>query len=676
MGSRSADGAQRQHVLRRLIEYVLEAPVETVAALTLQDLALCAQWAAVHGSDATHLQETATLRERIASWLEVETVPQPGTCGRRRQPLLRQKLGLLAAEGAHLRREEIDFLLEVNGLIAHHVAPQRFERVAEVVSPHVERLRALQGSTAPDVLETAFHGSMLYLREQDLTQARPREVRLLGGIELPHRGPVYTAPCTVRVLGDVPDDCTLVVEKGACSVDGYLLGRVLAHDHCDVIANIAGVCVAQRGDIRARNIINNAFVVAKLGDVHGVHAENAKLVFAGNELVLYEDSFLGNMKARAARVGGTVHGGAWHVAGPLSAYRFDHHRQQHLSIVLRRELTCEDYGEVTGPDLNRLLSAAYRLRTRAHHFDSLATLATDEAEQLAQSALMFLFGGGAAQKLLEELSAEQQRARVLRRVIKSIHEVRVAAEERLVRPGAITSWFIGPESSWMHMEDLTRLDTDEPVDGDLAEANAHAQALHKEILSKQLSRSRAARILEEAGEKVRALNEELEELTQSAQEKAEALQAMPALEALMGSTQDGNSRLQVLQKVLLKLRASKTKNTVTERLQTPFVTLSMRNIERRLSRARHYREQARGCLDNFSGVSERLGAEYQVRIGDTNTPQAVASATGRFAADVWIYLDMEGEGGAAQDVKRLEVTAETGDETATYRRRTREDQYV
>jgi hypothetical protein len=618
-------------MLRSLIEHVSVADDTALRALCPQDIALCNLWQRIHPEI---LDEFPQLPGRINAWRALDHA-QPGEeGGRRRQFLLREQIAHLEEiSPANMDPESVAFLCEVYDLCESNGAATT--RPGEHIGPYIIHLRA-RAETLQLVSLDALLRRAAYLSPQDLARAPMREIRVLAGIELPFRGHVFEFEGHVRVLGDVPEHCTVVVRDGHCAIDGYLLGRVLSRHLLEVGENISGVAITLLGEIRARGIINNALVVAKLGSVRCVNAQDPKLIFAGKQLLIEEDTYLGNYTAHEILVRGRVRGGLIQVSGQAESPFFGHQGGRRLSIVLRRELTCADYGEVAGPELRKLLSEAYRLRTRAEQCEVNAAFASEKAEQLAGNALMYLFGGGAAQKHLEELAVVHRRLGAMRRVERNVRNVLDAALNRLAEIDArAAAHATGEESPDTGFYDL---DEEEAQEQDIAEVNAHAHVLHARIRDAKLLRTQAVETINEAREKLASLAAECKALDVQMLQASGALGRGEHLEKLLGGDRE-QKRLPVLKRVLPRLK-EQPMSAAAQRMQEPFAAMTLRKINRALEQVKDYTARAKAFRQDFQTVNARLGQEFQVEvIEQTAEENRVTRVTGRFDPDVEICMD-------------------------------------
>lgn len=624
-------------MLDRLIDYVVASRQDRLAGLLVQDIGLCQAWYESCEGVAGFRDLCETLSPQISAWRQVVTAPVDDTEGRRHQYLLRDLISVLQEDRqAELNGDEVAFLCAVHHLTLGVAEPAQFTRLRSLLDPYMTVLQRQRRNFSATGGLAMLAKCIQYVVETDIQRAPSRETRLLAGIEMPCRGPVMTCDGHLRVLGDVPDDCTVVVDgRGVCSVEGYILGRVLAKQRCEVRRNISGVTVVLRGDIRARGIINNAYVVAKAGSVYCRSAQGPKLVFGGKRIVITTGTMLGRYITRTMDVAKEVRGGQIQVSELVHAEHFRHLGPNNLTIVLRRELSCEDFGEVTGAELNRLLSEAYRLRRMAGHFEAMADTARREAEHNARSILMFLFGGSETHKKLEEIVAAQHRLNMVARIMGNLQDVVESAEEGLIRAAPMSHEDSLPEG------DLLSIESAGPLDQDLAEENENALRMRRRLSSRQLDRRQTSLILAEAQEKLDRLRLEREDLVVLVAQKEREMQALDQYERLLSGSGKNATNLQVLQKLVPLLREQSSDNPIAVRMQTAFVTVALRNIDQRLRHIKDYEERLAQYRRDFRTVSGRLGKDFQIQVLENpDDEERAARATGRFEAGIKIYRDI------------------------------------
>lgn len=652
-------------MLSRLVACVTTWPQERINSLLIQDMALCQAWYDAWENRPSRDVPDLCIPDRVAAWEKGEERRAEDTMGRRHQPLLRALLGVLAEERCQeLNGDELAFLCAVCDIIDRKPKAEAYARLRELLAPHRRALAERRRQCPPAPKLASLAERVHYATEEDIRRAPMRETRLLAGIELPCRGPVMTCSGDLRILGDVPENCTVVVEGGACCyVQGYVLGRVLSKTHCEVQHNVSGIVIVLNGDIRAKSVINNALVVAKMGSVYCRTAQGPKLIFAGKRITIAEGTMLGHFVTRSMEVANDVRGGRIQISEQLQAPRFRHLGGNMLGIVLRRELNCQDFGEITGAELNRLLSQAYRLRRILYNFETMAEMARRDVEHKAQSALMYLFGGTETHKKLEEIVGLQRRYGMLTRIMENLRDVIESAQEN-------AACFGGKEAAQSLPEPvIPMIDEDEPLDQDLAEEQENARKLQQHLENLQLDTHQANVIIQQAQEEYRRLYDEREALQNVIAIKEKEMQATDQYEKFFAMNAKGVSKLELLQRILPTIKQQSSASPLAKRLGGGLIAMALASIERQQRNIQEYETQVKERRRDFRSVSDRLGKDFQIRVLEKAENSAPAKAIGRFEKGVHIYMDNYAEPDSELPEGCLIVTPES-DEICTYTRPT------
>lgn len=623
-------------MIETLMEHVAGLPEDRLGALLIQEAALCQTWWAGCMGNTFEQARWQALPQQVRAWQRRARLPEEKTEGRRHQWVLRELIGLLGQDPRHhLNGEEAFFLKTALMLAKSSPLAHRYERLIELISAHGSYLEERCKDRGPAGGLPSLARRIQYITEELLPGAPHRETRLLAGIELPASGPVFSCSGHLRILGDVPERCTVVVEgAGMCSVDGYVLGRVLAKEHCEVRGNIAGAVIVLQGDIRARGIINNAYVVAKRGGVYCVNAQGPRLVFASKEIML-ESAKMGRYVTRVLEVIKDLSGGQVHVSELARAGCWRNLGPNDLRVVLRRELCCEDYGEVSGEELNRLLSEAYRFRTMARNLEVMAEMARRESEHNAQSALMYLFGGGEMHKKLVDIAGAQRRIHAIDRLNHSLQVLLVSAQDGLMRK---QEEIAVPDSEVMELEG------DRLIENELAKETEEGAAMSAALSTRSISPVQASRTIADIGKKLKQLGRERAVQEKMIAQREKEMQSLGQYEALLKGAGNSTTKLELLLKILPGLKKQPPESPVVTRLGSPFVIMALRNIDRQMRNQKEYKQHAEEYRQGFRAVSERLGKDFQIHVLENpDEEERSAKVTGRFEKGVKIYMDMYAE---------------------------------
>ena len=385
-------------MLDALIEYVQKADSDALETLAIQDAALCAAWRESWAGNPDRLAQCDGIPKAIETWATHPHVGNAQTEGRRHQWTMRELIDdLQAGRVRSLAWDQVVFALAVLELIDKCGNLESHERLRSLLVPHAKQL-TVQAKSLPVAPGLPTIAARLHVvTSKQIAASRPREVKVFAGIPVNVRGPVLIHDRGhLKILDQVPENCTVVVEDGSVSVEGFVMGRVAASQHCEVRDNISGMVVVRQGNVRARGIMVKSKVISKWGSVCGKQSESPDLVFAGTEIRIEASTNMGEFKAPVIAVLGDVCGGVFHVSKQLVADHFRSSENRGLSIVLRQDLTCQDYGENPGADGLRLLMKANRMKRDLAAMRERVTVTHSEAEHAARCALTFLLGDDAA----------------------------------------------------------------------------------------------------------------------------------------------------------------------------------------------------------------------------------------------------------------------------------------
>ncbi len=645
----------------RLIEFVASAEVPAGFPFTLQDMALCQLWLEDPSSPSTDGPDTHKVSQAIADWLHQEHPPDVPTAGRRHQHLLRALLDTLerGAE-ADLLPAEVALLQTADRLCSQMTSPIRGARFTTFIERHRGRLSALADRHGKNLRRHELETRICFATPRDIQQAPTEVIRLLAGIELPCRGPIYRADANLRILGDVPEDCTVVVENnGHCSVDGYVMGRILTKGFCEIRHNISGVAITLDGFIRARSIINNALVISKMGSVVCTSAQGPKLIFAGQSITVLDSTMMGTFITRSMTVTGEMRGSHLEISGHATATRFRPLGTSAMNVVLRRELSCEDFGEVTGDDLKRLLSAAYALRRNAHNYKNLAEAARREGEHTAQSILMYIFGGGEVQKRLQGFLQAQRRHTLVCNVVDNLKRILAEAQDGLVGDASAE---VGAAPTLEFEEE------EEAPDEVIVGAQADTEQLEASIRAGGLNRTQRTLLMEEARTKLSAMLALQEEAEEKMREEERGIQQLEKYEQVLAGSGEGATKLDVLNRIIPAMKKQPADSVMGRRLRSGFVIRALRNVDRAVRHGAEFSRNASKYLTDFRAVSERLGKDYQIQVLENpENDEESATVTGIFDADTRIFMDVFIPNIADASPETL-ITTREDDGVRTYRR--------
>lgn len=654
-------------MLSKLITYASELPADELAEVSLQDIAVCEAWFESFKGNGAQLKKWDSVPDIVEQWTHGVSPRDINTEGRRHQWVLRDLIDLvLGAGNEEVTRDEADFLCATFALTTRVDCPEIFERVNMLLAPHVDRLNAIRSALDPAEGLPALSKRLHPLTARDLIGARPREIRVIAGVDMPCRGPLTTLPGHVKVLGSVPENCTLVVESGCCSVEGYVMGRIAIKEHCEVRENIAGVVISRQGDIRARGIIDQAYVISKAGNVQVRRAESPRLIFAGNSIRIAENAVRGRYASPDIRIGKEARSGRFDASKRITAERFANPSGAGMTIVLRRGFSSEEYGETRPPEANRLVSKALRLRREIANLDSMARGCAQEADQCAQSALYYLCTGEDSRKHVEAIQSAKQRLARLDQVIAGLCSLSASAEEKLARPNPDDA---SPDAQSAEEGDtsFSPCTANEQLDDDLSDEFTEMRGVRDKLGTAQQSRKVTSSLLVRLRERLAGWTQEHQDLEAKIARNETELQKVANLTSVLEKTRGRRSHVDILRQILVTAKSRPKNDPLAKKIDTSFVTLMVRTVTKCQDRVRTYREHILKKRRNFQKCSDQLLREFQI-VMTLETPDGKhgPTATGRFDAGTMLFTDpFAAEENTPPPGTSREIR-DSGDEVKTY----------
>ncbi len=626
-------------MLEPLVAYVSGQSEELIPALQLEELACAAAWADSHPREAVP-EPAARIEDVIRQWTTSAVVRDATTEGRHQQPLLRKLIDALIQDGTdRLAEDEVCFLAAAARL-AEAVQPRGIlQRPWELLAPYREELQTRREATPPPPGLPDLARHVRFTTAEEIAAARNREIKSFAGIAMPCVAPTFSHTGDLKILGNVPERCVVVVDRGSCHVGGYLLGRVAATRDVEVLENVSGVAVVRQGSVRARNFIDGAFVVSKVASVYCRRSQGPRLVFAGNRIVVNGDVVMGRYVAPSIRIQGKVHGGEFAVTRSLEASWFREEGNRPVSIRFRRELSPQDYGELVSPEAQKLLARAVSVRYRMRQLQRFASLATEEAHEAAHSAVMFLCLGEEARERLQELQAKQRRLSYLRRMIAALQAVNgrtgVAEEDQALF-----------DSAREGLQEMKDADSD---NADLFHAQADVLNLWKELLEKERETGLTSQLLDRMRvclsdwqREERSLSEEIDYRSREIRRLTEEMENLSRL----GAKQ---TPVQLLRRLITTIATRGANSAVVSRLESPYLRLMLRIVRQRLDRARSHDRNLEEEREQLVAIAETLQTEYQMNIPiDGAAFEADARVAGRFDPGVRISAEALGSDSTAE----------------------------
>ena len=656
-------------MLTRLLEYLDKTPLDAVAGLKIEDVAVAAAWLASYAPAPAPTDRFLNLQVIVSRWLESAETQEHTTEGKRQQLLLRRVLNRVRLDGIkRLNRSELDLLVAVHELLKRVHDSSLFERLHRSLGGEIGYVLEQHRGLRPEPGLPGIEDTVRYVTAEDLEAAKPKRVRYVSGVELPALGPVYTHTGDVRVLDYVPDNCTLVVDQGVCAVSGYVLGRVASTGDCEVQENIAGVVIVSQGHVRARNIIDNAFVVSKWGEVAAKNIENPRLIYGGEHIAVHGKVRLGKCISPQIAVTGAVEGGEHTVSRKFTADKFVVPHSGGFTIFLPMTISSQDYGEAISDAAGRLQARAAACRARMAHLRALCQLTHSESEQFATSGIVFLFGGDSIRRHLDEINGLRRRLAFLDRVIGGIDALTDSVHARMAGRGEgdADTTDDGARIYQSYEEAMEALDTE----GD-SEADVIAQRTELSRLDLALTKHPLGNVLQQQltylREKHVYWSAERDRLA------AVLVESQRALNRSLKSTEfariqtEGQDKVQVLTRVLASVRQKPETSPIAQRSRGNFIRLIARAIQNRHKRQEHYKKLLNELQKEFDACSKQLEEEHHIRLPDFDA-QRLAEVIGRFEAGVRLVMDKYVLEMADVPANAILMTNDSRGSFATYKR--------
>ncbi len=627
----------------RLIKTVCGSTDETAGALTLEDVSIAlAVYDSLPGGDER--REAAQEAPGAVSRFVKNYAPADYmTEGRRQQPLLRHCVQTLVSDGLEkLHRNELDVLFAAWTVSQRLPAADRSRRLMELVLPLAgsiaQRRKGLDAAPGLVGLEDAWH----FVSGLDIRSSPTRSIRSFAGIDLPSRGPVLSISGNVKVMDSVPEESSIVVEGGACTVGGYVLGRVAARSGCEVRDNIGGVVVVREGVIRARGCVTGAYIVSKLGDVVLRFCENPRLVYGGESIKLREGTRAGEYVSPTIEIAGIAEAGLYVSSRCIRANRFATALGRKTEVVLRTRLAGADYGEYVDEEAGRLLSRIAGVRRKRRELSQLIAMSRDECEHFATSVMVFLLGGDSVAARIEDISVAQRRLGFLDRVIGGLETLTSGVEERVLRTAKRVK--LSAEVSERLMDDFNdefgMIDDGTGVDDDLAEERDGLVRLANEMTTRGLAQLTASAELPRLRDKRVRWIEERSVLAKEIRAREDELRKFVGHAELLESTDPSQSKIQMMTRLLSAARKRPATDGLSKRASARFVAIMLRKMEIRRERIRDLAERLAALGREQEDIRARLLNDFSMNTPDAeDKPLLPASVTAAFGAGVLVCTE-------------------------------------
>lgn len=608
-----------------LAKHIMGLPREQIGDLHLEEIALCAAWFESQQGIAEKEEQYAILRQVFDTWVNDVREPRSDTMGYRQQPLTRTLVKELSAGNVlRLERDELDFLYFAIGLARRSGKIDLFRRTMSCIAPHTKDIEHAR-KNKPVLPGCPSLAKRLYVVfPADLKAAESRDVRTFGGLNLPIRGPVYMREGDLMIMGDVPPDCTVVVDKGSCYIRGDMQGHVATTMGCDIVGNISGVVVARRGAVGARDILNQSTVISKEDSVRAMAAESPRLVFASREIQISNNAIGGHYFGRKVTVGGDFVGGEIFATEWAEAANFVCTEERGISICLLRGLSCQDYGEVLTLESGRLLNSAMKLRQRLANVEELIEITEREADNLAGNILMYILGEESTQEQVHIVEKRRRKLSFIERLLSGTKSVMAAAEDRLnlmaSMKGGLAEAAGSSAEEQANLDDLRReltaLSNEGSIDTDLQADKEEILYLGRKLQRKGLAPQGVEQVLGRLMVKCDEIQEKFDTLSQIINREEQEIERAMGRAALLERAKAECSRVEMLRQLMAAARKRPDADLFKMRANDRYVKLLLRTMEIRMSRVAGYLSTCREVAGRIEEIRERLWSEYMVSLPD------------------------------------------------------------
>jgi hypothetical protein len=665
-----------------LVKLALTLSEERLAALSLEDMTLCALWCDSYRDNNERRAEFDALRAVLDVWANCAAPPEEPSEGYRQQPLLRELIELVSQGGIpHMTRDETDFLVFAWGLAQRAKNPELRERPMARLVPVIHLLEERRERLEPAPGLPSLSKRIAVVTAEMLQHAEAHDLRTFGGLDVPVRGPVFVHRGNLKVVDGIPDGCAVLVEEGHCTVSGMVLGKLCAMYNCEILDNVSGVVVSQRGDIRLRNAINQATIVAKEGSVRCTGAHEPRIIFGCTEVVVRQFATHGRYIGANITVHEEATAAEMHVSAMFDAGRCRNTPSRSTAIVLRTSLSCNDYGEVLSADSTRLLSASMKLRQRMLMLASFQEMNEREADDYAGNVLLYLLGEDKTTDQVEKVQRLRSKNAYLERMENTLRSLIMAIEDRLSLGGEehdLDSPFppFGPEERAIAEEmqqDLMALAAEGPIERALFEEREEILSLVWQMFRKLLTRKKILDTLQKMLARASDIAEMRQKILELIEQREAILEKSMSRLTILERAKQECARVEVMQQLIAASRGREDMATFRDRCANRYVKLMLRNIETRRSRVTDYRTAIGGLQDKLRKNRSKLWTEYQMSLpehlieGVSNaSPMAVACFDPGVQLLAWKHLL---ESGFRNDAGRLTTSSESEERTAFRRTR-------
>ena len=666
-------------MLRKLLHFVLSVPGEGVHLFSLEDMALCVAWFDAHREDGEVLGAFARFPDTLDKWVNLERdVP----AFFKTQPVLEALAEKVLAAGCRsLGRDELDVIHFAAVLAQRRGAAELWEGPLGQLRPYLEEVQERRAQLEPVPDFPALADLVRIVDAEGLAKGKEAHEPAFAGVPVPFRGRLCRFYQDTKVLGGLPEGFGLQVERGRVIVIGPVAGFLSSRGDAEVSGPIEGVVISHSGEVRADFLGPGSLVVAKEGALHCRDADHPSLLYAYQRIHVRGDLRGGTCFSRAIRVAGKLEGGRMHCAGKLRAGSMGKEENRPLSIVLRREISCDDYGEVMSEEARRLYLNALKERKALGNLRHSLEILQREADEYAGRALLFLLGGEEAAGRLRKLERLRGYASYLGRLREGAAELAAMLRERLALSEARRSAVLVPEpvpgslsQALGQLEtELHALAKESPIDRELFNERQEAVSLCRLLGQRDCTLREARDVLAQLAEKTNSLSERWGNAMAEIEQEEAGLAPVESRLAILERARETRSRVEVLAQLVAAAKMRADSGKMANKLDEGYMKLLMVNMEQRQTQTSRRQLEVLAMENKLRELRIALREEHELPLPDLTLEESAggtAQVTGRFQAGVrlclWPHQLDEEQGGEG-----VLATGETGDETVTYRRTSR-----
>lgn len=612
-------------MFEKLVGHILSLPGEELSRVYLEDISICAAWFDSYRDAPTRLAPYKQFRSCLDRWVNTAVARGEETEGVRMQPLLRWLIAeVVQGRLDGLTRDQLDVIYFAWGLIERSGRSDVFDRPTKTLAPHIPKIRAARENlnVAPGLPNIAARHTIAFA--EDLKSCAARDVKNFAGIDKPFRGPMLLAKGDLKIFGDVPDYAAVVADGGTCHIDGALHGHCAASESIEVYGNISGVAIARRGSIRTATLLNHSVSISKEASVECIAGEEPGIVFGARAISVRKWSAGGKWMGREIIVGGDMTGGEIHVSSLLKARGIRRSETRDTAIVLRRSLSCQDYGEVLTQDAAKSISAAMKLRQQAAHFAKLVELTQQEADDFAGGVLLFLLGEDDTRDRILKIQHRRRRTSFIERLEAGVQSMIATIEDRLslstgddFATSALAKSGSGDSSRGL-LEELERnlkeVENDGPIDRDCYLEKDELVTLGRNLSRRAVTDKRLYEILHELLCKEGLYSRQTRELAKEVARSEAALESAIGRTSIIERAREECARVEIMAQLVRAGKAKGGHDRIRRRVSDRFVNLMQRNVAQRLARTAEYKQSLEHCETRIRALRERLWTEHLISL--------------------------------------------------------------